>query len=86
MHFPSDSEFGPPISERPIFAVDDNEAERALFLEALRETGVKNPCRFFPNGDKMIDSINTGAWTGTLTYTGAASAPLDAATFTGKRH
>jgi hypothetical protein len=38
------------------------------------------------NGDKMIDSINTGAWTGTLTYTGAASAPLDAATFTGKRH
>ena len=38
------------------------------------------------NGDGMIDQINTGAWTGTLTYTGAASAPLDAATFTGKRH
>ena len=38
------------------------------------------------NSDGMIDSINTGAWSGTLTYTGAASAPLDAATFTGKRH
>jgi len=38
------------------------------------------------NNDGMIDQINTGKWTGTLTYTGATSAPLDAATFTAKRH
>jgi hypothetical protein len=37
------------------------------------------------NGDGSIDQINTGAWTGTLDYSGAASAPLATATFTGKR-
>jgi hypothetical protein len=37
------------------------------------------------NGDGSIDQINTGAWTGTLTYTGEATAPLATATFTGKR-
>ncbi|HEY1811053.1 MAG TPA: hypothetical protein VGG74_01775 [Kofleriaceae bacterium] len=37
------------------------------------------------NGDGSIDQINTGAWSGTLDYSGAASAPLATATFTGKR-
>jgi hypothetical protein len=37
------------------------------------------------NGDGSIDQLNTGAWSGTLTYSGAASAPLATATFTGKR-
>jgi hypothetical protein len=37
------------------------------------------------NGDGSIDQFNAGAWTGTLTYSGAASAPLATATFTGKR-
>jgi CheY-like chemotaxis protein len=57
MHVPFDSSLGPPISDRAIFAVDDNERERALFLQALREAGVKNPFRFFSNGDDMIDAL-----------------------------
>jgi hypothetical protein len=36
------------------------------------------------NGDKAIDSIQTGAWTGNLTY-GSAPAPLAGATFYGER-
>jgi hypothetical protein len=37
------------------------------------------------NGDGSIDQINAGNWSGTLDYSGAASAPLATATFTGKR-
>ena len=37
------------------------------------------------NGDYEIDEINSGNWTGNVTYTGAASAPLSTATFNGKR-
>lgn len=57
MHFSFENNLGPPICDRAIFAVDDVQTERALFLQALREAGVKNPCRFFPNGDKMIDAL-----------------------------
>jgi CheY-like chemotaxis protein len=57
MHFSFDSCWGIPLSDRAIFAVDDNEAERALFLQALREAGVKNSCRFFANGEEMIEAL-----------------------------
>ncbi len=57
MHFSFESNFGPPICDRAIFAVDDDQVDRAFVLQALREAGVKNPCRFFSNGDKMIDAL-----------------------------
>jgi hypothetical protein len=37
------------------------------------------------DGDGKVDEINNGKWTGTLTYSGAASAPLSTATFTATR-
>jgi CheY-like chemotaxis protein len=59
VHFSFDRNFGPPISDRAIFAVDDDRIERALFLQMLREAGVKNPCRFFSNGEEMIEALLT---------------------------
>jgi hypothetical protein len=37
------------------------------------------------NKDRTIDTINTGAWTGTLSYGGSTPAPLAGATFFGAR-
>jgi len=54
---PAPATSGPPLADRAIFAVDDDQKECAQFLQALREAGVKNNCRFFPNGDKMIDAL-----------------------------
>lgn len=57
MHFSPDSTLGSPIADRAIFAVDEDKLECALFLQTLRAAGAKNYCRFFPNGDKMIDAL-----------------------------
>jgi CheY-like chemotaxis protein len=57
VHLHFDNTFGPPARERPIFLVDNDEKDRVLFLEALRDAGVKNPCRMFATGDEMIEAL-----------------------------
>ncbi|MDB6168810.1 MAG: Response regulator [Verrucomicrobia bacterium] len=57
LHLQFDNFRGPPPAERPIFLVDNDEKDRVLFLEALRDAGIKNPCRMFATGDEMIEAL-----------------------------
>jgi two-component system, response regulator len=41
----------------PIFAVDDEEHDRQLFLRALAAAGIENPCRQFTCGCEMLDAL-----------------------------
>lgn len=41
----------------PIFAVDDENNDRCLFVRALEMAGIKNPCRQFTCGDEMLDAL-----------------------------
>lgn len=43
--------------QRPIFAVDDEEVDRMLFGDLLRQSGIDGPARFFSSGDEMIDAL-----------------------------
>lgn len=57
MHLNFDTSLSPPIAERPIFLVDDDENDRTLFLQSLQDARVKNPCRIFATGDEMIEAL-----------------------------
>ncbi|MDB6127674.1 MAG: two-component system response regulator [Verrucomicrobia bacterium] len=57
MHLNFDTVINPPVAERPIFLVDDDENDRMLFLNSLHDAGVKNPCRLFATGDEMIEAL-----------------------------
>jgi len=57
VHLPFDSSSGSPLSTRAIFVAEEDEKKRASFRAALRDAGVTNPCRFFPNGEAMIDAL-----------------------------
>lgn len=56
MHFPFDNFSGAPLLERAIFAVAAAE-DRARFLDALREAGANNPCRFFAAGEELVEAL-----------------------------
>lgn len=40
-----------------IYAVDDEEIDRAMLERALRAAGVRNPCRLFENGGALLDAL-----------------------------
>src|SRR5205085_222507 len=42
---------------RTIFAVDDEEDDRAMFARLLAQSGVTNPVRIFSSGCEMMDAL-----------------------------
>lgn len=57
VHLLFDSTFGPPPAARPLFVVDDDPNDCALFQQSLKDAGITHPVRFFPTGDKMIEAL-----------------------------
>lgn len=43
--------------DRPIYMVDDEEADRLILTRLVRTAGVSNPCRVFPRAEEMIDAL-----------------------------
>lgn len=40
-----------------VYAVDDEETDRELFVRALREAGANCRCRVFASGDELLDAL-----------------------------
>jgi len=55
VHPPSENSIS--ATSRPLFLVDDDEADRLILTRLMRATGLSNPCRMFPRGDALIDAL-----------------------------
>ena len=42
---------------RPLFLVDDEEADRTAFCRLLRDSNIPNSCRVFAHGEELIDAL-----------------------------